>query len=159
MTAPMKSAVAVLALMGAVVASGLQAQEGPGPRGQGLQKIFATIDADDNGLVTEAEIEAGRAAEFAAADTNGDGLLSAAEVTAREVARFAERQGERSARMIEARDNNGDGSLSAAEVDEGPLMQHFARIDTDDDGAISEAEAEAARERIGRHRKGGKRGD
>ena len=39
------------------------------------------------------------------------------------------------------RDDNGDGSLSADEMGEGPLEERFAVIDTDNDGAISQAEA------------------
>jgi EF hand len=159
MTAPMKSTVAVLALMGTVLAAAAFAQGGPegGPegRGPGLQEMFASIDADANGLVTEAELEAHRSAEFTAADTNGDGLLSADELSARALARFTETQAARTARMIDNQDNNGDGSLALAELDEGPMGRNFARIDTDNDGAISQAEAEAMGDRMGKHRRGG----
>lgn len=159
MSAPMKSTVAVLALAGAVFATATFGNEGPGgPGNQGamLLELFDSIDTDQDGKLTEAELEAHRAAMFAATDTNGDGLLSAEEISAHQMARMSEQMAERSARMIEYRDNNGDGSLSLAEMDAGPGQRHFARIDTDNDGAISKAEAEAVMDRMGKrkHRKG-----
>ncbi len=163
MSATMKTTVTAFALLGTVLASGLassaQAQMGPGDgdgRGPMLAEMFASIDTDGDGKLTEAELEAHRAAMFTAADTNSDGALSAEELSARQLARFTETLPDRSARMIENRDNNGDGSLSLDEADEGPGMRNFARLDTDNDGAISLAEAEAAGERMGKrkHRKG-----
>jgi Ca2+-binding EF-hand superfamily protein len=159
MTGPMKSTVALLALMGAVYASGAAAQEGPGgreDRGAMLMKMFDSMDADADGKLTEAELEAHRAAMFTTADTNADGMLSAEELSAQHLARFTEGLADRTAKMIENRDNNGDGSLSLDEVDQGPGQRHFARLDSDNDGAISKAEAEAAMEHMGKrkHRKG-----
>ncbi len=159
MTAPMKSTVAVIALVGAVFASAALANEGPGGpdnRGAMLMEMFDGIDTDKDGKLTEAELEAHRAAMFTAADANGDGMLSADELSAQQLARFSEKLAERTARMIENRDNDGDGSLSLAEVDEGPGQRHFARIDSDNDGAISKAEAESAMDMMGKrkHRKG-----
>jgi Ca2+-binding EF-hand superfamily protein len=158
MTVQKKSALAALALAGAVVVSGLAtgaiAQEGPaaGQQGPRMAEMFAAMDADQDGKVTQDELAAHRAAMFAAADTNGDGSLSADELAARELARFTETMADRTARMIERRDANGDGVLSADEIGEGPMEDHFARIDSDDDGAISQAEAEAAGERFAEHR-------
>ncbi len=159
MTGPMKSTVAVLALMGAAFASGALAQEGPrgpGDRGAMLLEMFDGIDTDADGKLTEAELEAHRAAMFTAADANSDGMLNAEEVSAQHLARFTESLADRTAKMIENRDNNGDGSLSLDEVEEGPGQRHFARLDSDNDGAISKAEAEAAMENMGKrkHRKG-----
>ncbi len=162
MTGTTKTIVAVIALLGAVVASATLAQEGPGgPGGRGgpgamLMEMFDSMDADADGKLTEAELEAHRAAMFTAADTNSDGMLSTDELSAQHLARFTEQLADRTTKMIEARDNNGDGSLSLAEVDEGPGQRHFARIDSDNDGAISKAEAEAAMDHMGKrkHRKG-----
>lgn len=162
MSAPMKSTVAVLALLGTVFASAAVADRGPGgpgsPEGRGdmLLEMFDSIDTDSDGKVTEAELAAHREAMFTASDANGDGMLSAEELAAHQLARFNETLADRTARMIENRDNNGDGSLSLAEVDEGPGMRNFARIDTDNDGAISKAEAAAIMDHMGKrkHRKG-----
>lgn len=150
MTTQKNSALAALALAGAVLVSGLatgaMAQMGPGDgeRGPRLAEMFAAIDADSDGKVTQEELAAHRAAMFAASDSNSDGSLSTDELAARELARFTETLPDRTARMLERRDANGDGSLSADEMGEGPMEDHFARIDTDNDGAISQAEAEAA---------------
>lgn len=154
MTGFKTTTVAVLALVGAVVASGAVAQmapegDGPGPR---LTEMFASIDADGDGKLTQEELAAHRAANFAAADTNGDGALDAEELAARHLARVQETLAERSARMIERMDDSGDGLLQPDEMGEGPLESRFARIDTDNDGAISEAEAQAAAERFAEHR-------
>jgi Ca2+-binding EF-hand superfamily protein len=158
MNAYKTSTLAALALTGAVLVSGLasgaMAQSGPdeADRGPRLTEMFAAIDADKDGKVTQEELAAHRAAMFTAADTNGDGALSTDELAARELARFSERMPERTARMLDRMDANGDGSLSADEIGKGSMEERFARIDTDDDGAISQAEAEAAAERFAEHR-------
>lgn len=159
MTGPMKSTVAVLALLGAVLGSAALAEKGPrgqGGHGEMLLEMFDGIDTDSDGKLTVAELEAHRAAMFTASDADGDGMLSAEELSARQLARFTESLAERTARMIENRDNNGDGSLSLAEMDEGPGQRYFARIDSDNDGAISKAEAEDALKQMAKrkHRKG-----
>jgi Ca2+-binding EF-hand superfamily protein len=175
MSASRKTAVAALALVGAVLASGLtsaaMADKGQGDMdGMGgrdgrsgmLLEAFATIDADSDGKVTEAELAAHRAAMFTAADTNSDGKLSADELSAQHLARMAATVADRSARMIKRMDTSGDGSLSADEMGEGPMADHFAMIDADGDGAISQAEAKAAADRMADSRgkrKHGSKGD
>jgi Ca2+-binding EF-hand superfamily protein len=147
MSAPMKSAMATFALLGAVAAPAALAEKGHGgPEGRGamLLEKFDTIDTNKDGKLSLAEMEAHRKAEFVAADTNSDGALSAEELSARQLARFNETLADRTARMIDNRDNDGNGSLSEAEIGEGPGERHFARIDTDNDGAVSKEEAEAA---------------
>jgi Ca2+-binding EF-hand superfamily protein len=152
MSVSKKSAIAALAVMGALLGTAALAEKGEmgmgmgGGEGRGamLTQMFDTLDADSDGKVTLAEMEAHRKAEFAAADTNGDGSLSAEELAAHQLARMQERMGDRAARMIENMDDDGNGSLSEAEMGEGPGERHFARLDTDNDGAISKAEAEAA---------------
>ncbi|WP_128514186.1 EF-hand domain-containing protein [Tabrizicola thermarum] len=159
MTAPKKTAVAVLALMGAVLGSAALADRGMGMgmgmggegRGAMLMDRFDEIDADKNGKITQEELAAHRAAEFAAADTNGDGALSAEELQAKMLAEMLARH---SARMIENMDNDGNGSLSADEMGKGPMAENFARIDTDNDGAISKDEAKAAAEKVGKRKEG-----
>lgn len=159
MTGPMKSTVAVIALMGAVLASAAMADRGPGAQGGPgamLLEMFDGIDTDSDGKLTEAELAAHHEAMFTASDANADGMLNAEELAARQLARFTETLADRTARMIENRDNNGDGSLSLAEMEEAPGMRHFARMDSDNDGAISKAEAEAGMEHMGKrkHRMG-----
>jgi Ca2+-binding EF-hand superfamily protein len=157
MTAPKKTAVAILALMGAVLGSAAFAERGMGGmgghegRGAMMLEMFDAIDADKDGKVTQEELAAHRAAEFAAADTNSDGALSAEELQAHMMTQMMAR---RSAQMIENMDDDGNGSLSVDEMGEGPMAGNFARIDTDNDGAISKEEAEAAAEKVGKRREG-----
>ena len=153
MSAPKKTAVATLALMGALMGGIALAQDdapdmpppgGPGGPGEGrgamLAEMFDTIDANKDGKVTQEELAAHRKAEFTATDTNGDGALSSEELQARMLAQMLARQ---SARMIDNMDDDGNCTLSEAEMDEGPVARNLARIDTDNDGAISKEEAAA----------------
>ncbi|MFP4450871.1 MAG: hypothetical protein ACLFP0_08095, partial [Rhodosalinus sp.] len=98
-------------------AGGLTAAEDTGPmRGEEHRAgIFDSVDADGDGRVTRAEIEAHRAARFAAADTDGNRRLTAGELSAAVADRRGQWHGERAARMIRRLDTDGDGALSAEE--------------------------------------------
>lgn len=125
---------------------------GGGPMGA-MPLDFAAIDADGDGKVTRAELDAFRAARAAEVDANGDGLLSAEELRAADLKRAEARATERVERLIAAHDTNGDGQLSAAELALPPAPQGlFDRVDADGDGAITEDEIAAMRGRMaGRH--------
>lgn len=163
MKAARKTTFALLALTGALAASaaladrgmggmgGIGGMGGSGGRGAMMLEMFDAIDANKDGKITQDEIAAHRAAEFAAADTNGDGQLGSEELQAQMLKQMMAR---RAARMIENMDADGNGSLSADEMREGPLSANFARIDTDNDGAISKQEAQAAAEKVGKRREG-----
>ena len=153
MSAPKKTTLVAVALIGALMGSAALAEQGemgmggPGGPGEGrgamLAEMFDTIDADKDGKVTYAEMEAHRKAEFDAADTNKDGALSAEELSARALARFQEKLAERTQGMLDNMDNDGSGSLSPDEMGEGPGMRNFAKIDADNDGAITKEEIQA----------------
>jgi Ca2+-binding EF-hand superfamily protein len=156
MTAPKKTAALIVALLGAAYGTAALAERGMGfggGEGPGAMMLeqFDAIDADKDGKITQDEIAAFRAAEFTAADTNADGALSAEELQAHMLNEMLARH---SARMIDNLDDDGNGSLSVEEMGEGPISARFARIDTDNDGAISKAEAEAVVERMGKRREG-----
>ncbi len=160
MTGKFKTGAAAIVLLSATIGSAAFADRGPrggdGP-GEMMLQMFDTIDADKDGKITEAEIEAYRAAEFKAADTNSDGVLSADELAQKQIAQMTARAANRAARMIEELDDNGDGSLSADEMNPNMRERLFSRIDTDGDGAVSKDEAEAAMDHFseGRmHRRG-----
>lgn len=160
MTAPLKTPVA-LAFCGAALVAAFTgpalAERGPDGEGRGaiLLEMFNSADSDGNGLLSPEELAAHRLAMFTAVDANGDGALDAAEMTAYQTAQMADRMADRAARMIADRDDNGDGSLTPDEMGEGPVERMFARIDSDDDGAISKAEAEAARDHMQKRRRMG----
>lgn len=155
-----------------------------GMRGGPMKIDFSAVDADGNGLVTLAELQAHGTASFAAADVDGSGGLDAAELAARISAGIAERQAARAAAsegsgeaprgrragpdekrigwmvegMIRHKDKDGDNVLSMAELqpDAARLERLIDKLDTDDDNAISLAEFEAAEK--GRWQRMGARG-
>jgi Ca2+-binding EF-hand superfamily protein len=171
MSAPKKSAIAVLAVMGALLGSAALAEKGgmgmgrdgmggPGDgRGAMLNEQFDTIDADKDGKLSYAELEANRKAEFDAADTNKDGTLSAEELSARALARFQEKLAERSQAMLDNMDNDSSGGLSQDEMGEGPGMRNFARIDADNDGFVTKEEIQAGMKHHKKRGHGGGMGD
>lgn len=122
---------------------------------------FDAIDADGNGEITQAEIDAAQAARFAAADTDSDGSLSVEELSVAMENWRSERAARASERILSRLDENEDGSLSAEELAGGDRSARmFERLDKDDSGTISAEEAEAMKDRRrgGRHGKGGRDG-
>ena len=159
MSVGFKSSVAALALLGAVVATVAYAEKGHGDgmgggmgdQGGMMLEMFDAIDTDSDGKLSLAELAAHRLAEFTAADTNSDGALDAAEMEAHHAAKMAAMMAEHAARMIENKDNDGNGTLSADEFGEGPGEEHFARLDSDNDGMISKEEAESGMQHRKKH--------
>lgn len=155
MSAPKKTTLVAVALVGALMGSAALAEQGemgmgmggPGGPGEGrgamLAEMFDSMDADKDGKLTYAEMEAHRKAEFDAADTNKDGALSADELSARALARFQEKLADRTQAMLDNMDNDSSGTLSPDEMGEGPGMRNFAKIDADNDGAITKEEIQA----------------
>ena len=119
---------------------------GRGPMGE--IPSFAELDADGDGQITAADIEARRAARLAEIDANGDGGIDVDEFTAHAAARASARASEMFARL----DADGDGVLSAdaiAMLAGGPGPQRMLdRADSDNSGGVSEAEFDAAMERL-----------
>ncbi|NIY78201.1 calcium-binding protein [Celeribacter sp. HF31] len=101
---------------------------------------FATVDADEDGKITQDEIDAFRAARFAEVDANGDGTVDADELFAHQEAQRVARMQARAASMIENRDGDGDGLLSAEEMQGPRAGTMFSRLDRDGDGAVSQEE-------------------
>lgn len=135
--------------MGGMMGGGM----GDGPMGGPMMEggpfggfDFAAVDADKDGKITEAEMQAWRAAQVAGVDADKDGKLSADELKAMQMARMEERAANMASKMVERMDADGDGLLSAAELAArpGPAMM-FDRLDADGDGAVTEAEIDAAR--------------
>ena len=121
--------------------------------------MLEQVDANADGAVTKAEIEAHRANKFASADTNGDNLVSASEFEEFSIAERERKQAERRAKRFAKLDANGDGMITADEhaaADDKRVDRLFERMDADGDGVITEAERDAAKEAMKERR--GKRG-
>jgi hypothetical protein len=119
-----------------------------GPMGGMMQDVFAQVDADGDGAVTQAEIDTWRTARVTAADTSGDGQISLAEFTPAWTT-FMQ------ARIVDdfqTLDNDGDGQITATEID-ARLGGVVGRFDQNGDGALSPAD------RMGRGGHGGHGGN
>ena len=146
------AALITLGLGGLTYTAIAQNQQGPHSR-------LEAVDTNQDGNVTKDEISAHRAEKFASADANGDNLVSADEFSAFADAERERRQEQREARRFAKMDANGDGVISAEEHAshaDARMDKMFERVDTDGDGVITEAEREAAKEKMRERR--GKRG-
>lgn len=140
---------ALAIILGAGIASVAVANQG----GEQHRPSFEALDADKDGKLTQAELDAHKAQEFTKADTNGDGKLSSDEMLARATAKRAEHMSKRVAKMIERVDTDGDGMLSAAELQDMPRGKGmFKRMDADGDGVITGEEFAAHKPGRGKHR-------
>lgn len=165
------SMLALVAVSGVMLSTAAMAQgmgDGPmgdGPMGRGAMAglDFGAVDADKDGKITTAEMDAFRAARVTEMDTDKDGKLSTAELSAMHMARMQERVDQMATRMMERHDADGDGMLTAAEFATPAAPERmFEMADADGDGALTEAEIEAARSKMAEMRdgrgKGGKHG-
>jgi EF hand domain-containing protein len=148
-------AVTVLAILSGALAATAKGsdRDGPrGPRGMMEQMDFSALDADGDGVATEAEIAAFQQAKFDARDTDGNGAISAEEFTAARAAKAAERAAKMQERMISRLDTDGDGALSFEEMQAQKRGNMFERLDTNEDGGVSAEEFEAARAKMAARR-------
>ena len=96
------------------------------------------FDADKDGRITRAEVDAGLAAQFAAADKNADGKLDPAEFQRHNDQRRAERKARYEAWQAK---QTADGGTPKPFVDRGPrTFDPMKNMDWDLDGYISPEE-------------------
>lgn len=104
-----------------------------GHAGAGLmQEIFAQVDGDGDGSVTQTEIDSWRAAQVSGADADGNGALAIDEFDT--VYRALTRS--RMVDAFQALDADGDGALDAAELD-ARFASAVERMDRNGDGVLS----------------------
>jgi len=152
----MKSTVLIAAIVAGISLTALDASAAG--RGEPREMPdFATLDADGNGSLSVAELEAARTAKFVEMDTDGDGAISLAELTASQ----ADMAQQRAERVLSRLDANDDGVLQADEMAprDNNAERMLSRIDADDDGEISQEEFDNAGEKREDRDERGKRGD
>mgnify|MGYP005845394363 CR=1 FL=1 len=108
------------------------------------ERMFERLDADGDGKVTRAEIDAARAADLATYDANRDGVLSVEEFAELHAARTRDRM----VRHFQFLDADGDGKVTEAEM-EAPAARMLRRLDADGDGAVTREEVAEARRGMG----------
>ena len=104
----------------------------PGQRG-----VFQA-DANNDGVLTRQEFDAGRVAHFTRLDADNNGQLSREEMRAMRAERHR-RGGRGGMHGLHGADANNDGNITRDEFLARPL-QHFDRLDANDDGVVSAAE-------------------
>ncbi len=109
------------------------------------EALLEQFDTNEDGVVTQDEIDAVRAAELAEYDTDGEGTLSLEEYQAYWLSRLYER-------MVDAfqhLDADGDGEVTIDEFNAG-LANIVERLDASGDGALGEDDRpERPAERMG----------
>ena len=101
---------------------------------RGGHQICAQADADKNGVVTRAELDASLAAKFASVTKGGSGMTDAQFDSLREDRRAGMREG-----AFKRLDKNGDGKLTEAEFS-APAAHVFAKLDKNNDGVVEKSE-------------------
>jgi uncharacterized membrane protein YgcG len=146
----------MLAAAAAVLLAGC-ASHRPGPEGGRHEEewhapvqILLRFDANHDGSVTRAEMEAGLKADFVAADTNHDGVLEPDEVRAINDKRWSE-DASASSPLV---DWNHDGVVDFDEF-AATARSLFDQMDTDGNGVLSPAELRPKGSGPGQGEKGG----
>jgi Ca2+-binding EF-hand superfamily protein len=111
---------------------------------------FSSIDTNDDGRLTQDEIEAQLASDFQAQDTNGDGSVSAEEFLIWADIEVTDRSLEQATSVLNRIDDDEDGKIEWPDVEDRAdrIASAPSEIDTDRDGNVSEAERDAARQEI-----------
>lgn len=142
------AAVSLAALAGAAGVAVAQGAAGPGEREfaqndqhpEGRSHRLFGADANNDGVVTRQEFDAQRATHFASLDADNNGQLTREEMRAGRQERRG-RHGERGGGGfgLARADANEDGNITRDEFLARPI-EHFDRLDANDDGVISAAE-------------------
>ena len=136
------TAIAVAAALGGTALAGISYAGHRGGDGMGFlhkgqlglsaMEVFAAVDADSDGKLTQAEIDKLRNDRHAAHDANGDGNLSLEEFAGL----WHETTRPLTVRAFQMLDTDGDAIVTRAEYDRS-LAGIVERLDRDGDGGLS----------------------
>ena len=135
----------VIAIMVASITAIAAPAFADGQRGGGKNRpSFAELDADNDGQISLADIQAAGAARFATIDTNQDGSISKEEMLAHAAGEHTNRMERRANRMINRMDTDGNGTIELSEMQSnGRGEKMIERLDADGNGTVSSEEFEA----------------
>ncbi len=100
-----------------------------GPHKAGPMEHMMMLDANGDGVITEAELDARKEKLLSEADANGDRSLSKEELQAHKEKKMAERNP----------DKDGDGLVTLAEF-QAAAAKRFEKMDDNGDGVLSKDE-------------------
>ena len=147
-----KTGFAVAAALGALLVGGMVAgiaQAHSDSMHGSPEDRFKAMDTDGDGKISAAEFAAHHSAMLMEADLNGDGKVTLDEMKqARE-----KRREEREKRFFDSLDTNHDGAITEAELTARPNPM-FDKLDANKDGFLSADELKAARDKWHKHHGG-----
>jgi Ca2+-binding EF-hand superfamily protein len=144
------------AFAGASLADGGWGRHHGWGHGGGGMRLFEQFDANQDGRITQAEVDEVRQGRLTEFDQDGDGSLTLEEYQAL----WLDAMRERMVDQFQAHDDDGDGLVTVEEFGE-RYDRIVSRFDTDGDGAVTLEEMRSHGDRRGdrgRERAGGDRG-
>jgi Ca2+-binding EF-hand superfamily protein len=135
---------------GASVADGWGRHHDWGHHGGGATRLFEQFDANQDGRLTQAEIDQVRQSRLGEFDQNRDGSLSLEEYQALWMDAMRESMVDR----FQAHDDDGDGMVTAEEFSE-PFDRIVSRLDQNGDGELTADEMRRHGGRDGDRGRGG----
>jgi EF hand len=132
-------ALGAAALVGGSLADGNWGRHHGGPggwqRGAPGERLFEVFDVDQDGTLTQAEVDQARQNKLVEFDANGDGSLSLEEYQAL----WLDAMRERMVDQFQDHDDDGDGLVTVEEFSE-RYSRIVDRLDTDGDDQITQDE-------------------
>lgn len=158
----MKSKTLLLTVLSAALIPFLAQAKPKGGDGKGERpqpgQIFERLDTDESGTLSKDEAKGPLAEHFDEFDANSDGEISKEELRAKHKERGGDKGGKGGKLKEIDTDESGTISLAEAEASDAKrLVEHFDKIDANEDGELTKEELKAAGDRMRDGKKGKKR--
>ncbi|AFC22760.1 EF-hand domain-containing protein [Saprospira grandis] len=107
------------------------------------EERFEKVDANQDGQISQAEAKGRLKKNFATIDADQNGFISLEELKNKPKGQGKKGKRKGKGKRFEKLDADQDGQISEAEA-KGPIKENFATIDSNQDGFISQEELKAA---------------